>query len=153
MADYWAVKSMTEIYSRDGISGAPSHLDERHGCVTDFAEYLGLKDGSKFKESGLDYLQPLQKGPLFQHSLMGYGSEPESWDAIDAETLCPRLQTLVRELQRLESLEGPDKREIQEWYMKLKEDASRDAVLAGMVRNTEEWNDRWLNNRTIVHVG
>eukprot|EP00956_Cyclotella_meneghiniana_P021785 scaffold40203_cov48-Cyclotella_meneghiniana.AAC.2 len=34
LADYWAVKSMSEIYSKDGISGAKSHLDERHGCVT-----------------------------------------------------------------------------------------------------------------------
>ena len=56
MADYWAVKSMTEIYSKDGISGAKSHLDERHGCVTDFAELLGLKNGPKFNESGLDYI-------------------------------------------------------------------------------------------------
>eukprot|EP00956_Cyclotella_meneghiniana_P034826 scaffold108454_cov37-Cyclotella_meneghiniana.AAC.3 len=149
MANYWAVKSMTEIYSKDGISGAKSHLDERHGCVTDFAELLGLKDGSKFNESGLDYLQPLQKGPLFQSSFMGYGSEPESWNTINVETLCPRLQTLVSQLQRLESLEGQDKREIQDWYLKLKEEASRDAMLAGMVRNTQEWKDRWLNNRSV----
>ena len=91
MANYWAIESKV-ITRRD-----------RYGYAADLAEWLELelKDSSKLKQSGLDYLQPLQKGAMFQRSLMGYGSKPENRDAINAETLCPRCEILVREMRLL----------------------------------------------------
>lgn len=104
IADYWAVNSFTTIYSRENISWKHGHLNQRDGCVTDFAELLGLKEGPKAKESGLE-LYPLQPGKMLHNanSFFGYGSEPEDWMSVDPLSLsCPRLQLLVKELQRLQ---------------------------------------------------
>jgi hypothetical protein len=103
---------------------------------------MGLKDGPKMNESGLE-LQPLQRGTLFQHSFFGYGSEPECWNSINTEELCPRLRTLAKKLQWLESLSESDPKKIEEWFEKRKVDAAAEATLAGMVKGTPQWKTRW----------
>ncbi|KAL7549615.1 hypothetical protein ACHAWF_012881 [Thalassiosira exigua] len=149
LADSWATSSL-ELYSRDGISWKVGHLDSRNKCVNDFAEYLGLKEG---KQSPLEQgesaklIQPLQSAKLLQGSSFAYGDEPEKWKSVEAVSLStPRLQRLVGELQRRETLSGAESLKNSEWIEGLMAKMAHEARDAGLIKGTIEWKLRWLFN-------
>ncbi|KAL9187563.1 hypothetical protein ACHAXT_001666 [Thalassiosira profunda] len=148
LADYWATESVLELYTRNGISWKDGHIDTRNICVNDFAEYLGLKEGKRTPHSA--EIVPLKEGRLLSNeggTFFGYGDEPESWSGVDPSSLLsPRLRGLVEELQRRESLSGPNVIKNYEWMTQLRDTMEGKAKKAGLVKGSTEWKMRWLYN-------
>ena len=143
LADYWAVKSMSKLYSRTKISGGKDHKATRDACVNDFASLLELKEDGKY---------PLQFGKLLHSGdkrFFGYGAEEEEWTSIannnndgDSIMLSKRLLDVVATMQKLRTSRTNE--EHMAWLNKEKNIAQMEARSVGMIENTPEWRARWV---------
>ena len=143
LADYWAVKSMSKLYSRTKISGGKDHKATRDACVNDFASLLGLKENGKY---------PLQFGKLLHSGdkrFFGYGAEEEERTSItnnnndgDSIMLSKRLLDVVATMQKLRTSKTNE--EHMAWLNKEKYIAQMEARSVGMIENTPEWKARWV---------
>ena len=143
LADYWAVKSMSKLYSQTKISGGKDHKATRDACVNDFASLLELKEDGKY---------PLQFGKLLHSGdkrFFGYGAEEEEWTSItnnnndgDSIMLSKRLLDVVATMQKLRTSKTNE--EHMAWLNKEKNIAQMEARSVGMIENTPEWKARWV---------
>lgn len=143
LADYWAVKSMSKLYSQTKISGGKDHKATRDACVNDFASLLELKENGKY---------PLQFGKLLHSGdkrFFGYGTEEEEWTSItnnndnDSIMLSKRLLDVVATMQKLRTSKTNE--EHMAWLNKEKNIAQMEARYVGMIENTPEWKARWVS--------
>ena len=131
VADLWAVKSMVKLYSTKKISGGKDHKSRRDSCVNDFAALLGLKDEYPLRTEKL----------LHKDTFFGYGADIDAWADIDPTSIqSTHLQTVVKELQQTQSLDGDER---MRWLVRHKVEAFIEPNKAGMIEGTEEWKKRW----------
>jgi hypothetical protein len=145
LADYWAVKSMSKLYSQTKISGGKDHKATRDACVNDFASLLELKENGMY---------PLQFGKLLHSGdkrFFGYGAEEEEWTSItnnindndSSMMLSKRLLDVVATMQKLRTSKTNEER--MAWLNKEKTMTQMEARAVGMIENTPEWKTRWAS--------
>jgi hypothetical protein len=139
LADYWAVKSMSKLYSQTKISGGKDHKVTRDACVNNFALLLDLKEYGMY---------PLQFGKLLHSGdkkFFGYGADEEEWTSItnNDNMLSKRLLDVVTTMQKLRTSKTNEER--MAWLNKEKTMTQMEARAVGMIENTPEWKARWAS--------
>lgn len=145
LSDHWASYS-SELYTRNGISWKVGHINSRDVCVNDFAEYLGLKKNSK--KAAVEMIYPLQSAKVdTEGSFFGRGGNQERWSSLDYKSFSsPRLQNIVKDLQRRESLNAQDIMKNWKWLEELNTKMEVEAKKNGLIKGSTEWKMRWLFN-------
>jgi len=167
LADKFAVRSMVKLYDPEGISKTTEHKKKRDECVNNFAIELGLKG-----ESGSGGTNTLTKEDpdTISKLYVNKGSNIQSIQRLKSHKLDPGIKSLFFWGAMQSANERPslsyaphvepanmvereqDLRElVSTWTMsnvgskkkKIMKETSQEALLHGLIENTEQWKERW----------
>lgn len=132
LADYWAVKSMTKLYSPETISGTKNHKKLRDACVNDFADLLGLK--TMMQKATIVH----KHEHMFECGAEGDKKPPPNWRLVDRNA---ELQKKIHHWKHLAK-----DRQMSE-VLKLRSHMIRHAYVMGLIADTTPWKERWHKKR------
>lgn len=128
LADFWAIKTMTKLYSPARISGQKSHKSTRDNCVDSFADSLGLKQS----------LEPAK----YVHSKPSFfecGANAISELPVDV-TMSERHEQHVKLINQWKAKTAKD---IVQIMQQLFASSRKKAYVNGLIQDTPPWKERW----------
>jgi glucuronyl/N-acetylglucosaminyl transferase EXT2 len=128
LADVWAMKSLSKLYSPETISGTKSHKALRDACVNDFADILEIK--GKLKKAKIWHSQQ----PWFHAGDEGNDEPPKQWRLVE------RNAELEKTLHHWKHLSN---KKLMAELNKLKTSMIRHAFVLGLIADSPPWKRRW----------